>query len=218
VPIAAASAAPPPLDPAGGDPRAARRRRIVEAAELCFARSGFHGASMQEICAEAGMSPGALYRYFPSKDAIIGAIAEDERARARQIMTGVAGPGDFTAKLVAAALRYFAEMERPGAVPLMLEVWSEGMRNPSVAERFACGEGHVRETFGRLAAEAAARGEIDPAVDREAAIAMLLAVGEGIAVRRAVDPALALDRIAPLLAALVDGLFGRRAGLAEAAS
>ena len=36
---------------------------------------------MQEICAEAGMSPGALYRYFPSKVAIIAAIAEAERAQ-----------------------------------------------------------------------------------------------------------------------------------------
>ena len=45
-----------------------RRDEILAAAQRCFARSGFHGASMQDICAEAGMSPGNLYRYFPSKD------------------------------------------------------------------------------------------------------------------------------------------------------
>ena len=47
----------------------------------CFARSGFHKASMQDICAEAGMSAGNLYRYFRSKEAIIAAIAEAERVR-----------------------------------------------------------------------------------------------------------------------------------------
>ena len=48
-----------------------RRDEILGAAQRCFVRSGFHGASMQDICAEAGMSPGNLYRYFPSKEALI---------------------------------------------------------------------------------------------------------------------------------------------------
>src|SRR3954464_11109027 len=44
-----------------------RRSEILSAAQTCFARPGFHQTSMQEICAEAGMSPGNLYRYFRSK-------------------------------------------------------------------------------------------------------------------------------------------------------
>ena len=68
--------------------RAERRdqqtQRVLEAAKTCFVRSGFQGASMQEICAQADMSPGALYRYFPSKEAIIEAIcAADRREDAR---------------------------------------------------------------------------------------------------------------------------------------
>ena len=57
-----------------------RRAEILAAAQRCFVRSGFHGASMQDICAEAGMSPGNLYRYFPSKEALIAGIAERDRA------------------------------------------------------------------------------------------------------------------------------------------
>ena len=68
-----------------GSSRAERRdqqiQRILEAAKSCFVRSGFQGASMQEICAECGMSPGALYRYFPSKESIVEAICEADRAR-----------------------------------------------------------------------------------------------------------------------------------------
>src|SRR6185503_14838904 len=59
-----------------------RRAEILDAAERCFARAGFHQASMQEICAEAGMSPGNLYRYFPSKEALIAGISERNRAEA----------------------------------------------------------------------------------------------------------------------------------------
>ena len=47
------------------------RQRILEAAMRCFCENGFHSASMQQICAAANMSPGGVYRYFASKDAIM---------------------------------------------------------------------------------------------------------------------------------------------------
>ena len=52
-----------------------RRDQVLQAAFVCFARRGFHQTTMQEICAEAGLSPGAVYGYFPGKDAIIEALA-----------------------------------------------------------------------------------------------------------------------------------------------
>src|SRR5918992_5210095 len=54
---------------------AARRRQILDAALVCFSRSGFHRTSMQQIFEESGLSPGAVYRYFKSKDQIVEAIA-----------------------------------------------------------------------------------------------------------------------------------------------
>ena len=57
-----------------------RRSRILDAAERCFVRSGFHRTTMQDVAAEAGMSPGNLYRYFPSKDAIVIGLTERDRS------------------------------------------------------------------------------------------------------------------------------------------
>ena len=71
-----------------------RRDEILVAAQTCFARSGFHQTSMQEICTEAGMSPGNLYRYFRSKEDIIAGIAERDRADAAQQFAAV-GQGSF---------------------------------------------------------------------------------------------------------------------------
>src|SRR5689334_6249736 len=51
--------------------REARRAEIVAAARRCFARDGFHQTSMPDIAREAGMSAGAFYRYFPSKEDVI---------------------------------------------------------------------------------------------------------------------------------------------------
>ncbi|WP_230391141.1 TetR/AcrR family transcriptional regulator [Burkholderia cenocepacia] len=53
----------------------AKRRQILDAAIDCFARDGFHATSTAAICKAAGMSPGNLFHYFPTKAAIIEAIA-----------------------------------------------------------------------------------------------------------------------------------------------
>jgi AcrR family transcriptional regulator len=51
-----------------------RRQQILDAARRCFIRKGVHATSMQDIFAEADLSAGAVYRYFKSKNEIIGAI------------------------------------------------------------------------------------------------------------------------------------------------
>ena len=55
---------------------AARRQQILDAARTCFLRNGFHQTSMQDVISEAGLSVGAVYRYFPSKNDLITALAE----------------------------------------------------------------------------------------------------------------------------------------------
>jgi AcrR family transcriptional regulator len=77
-----------------------RRRQIMDAAVGCFRRRGFHQATMAEICAEAGVSAGALYRYFSSKADIIGAIAEDKRGDRRSGILRAAEQQGFVPALV----------------------------------------------------------------------------------------------------------------------
>jgi len=59
----------------------ARREQILAAARRCFLRKGVHNTSMQDLIGEAGMSVGAVYRYFRSKDEIINAIKTLARHR-----------------------------------------------------------------------------------------------------------------------------------------
>jgi AcrR family transcriptional regulator len=54
--------------------RVAREARILRAAVACFARQGYYGTTMEEIAAEAGIAKGAVYVYFPSKEAIFLAL------------------------------------------------------------------------------------------------------------------------------------------------
>ncbi len=81
-----------------------RRAHILDAARTCFSRAGFHRTSMQEICAEAKMSPGGIYRYFASKDAIIEAIAQEEQCAGRRILEVMLEPGSLHDRLLRCGL------------------------------------------------------------------------------------------------------------------
>lgn len=68
----------------------ARREQILDAARRCFLRDGFHSASMQDLFTEAGLSAGAVYRHFTSKDEMILAIAEENMREVLDITLTVA--------------------------------------------------------------------------------------------------------------------------------
>lgn len=55
--------------------RATRRKILVEASKL-FARQGFHKTTVLDIASAIGMTPGALFHHFPSKEALLQAVVE----------------------------------------------------------------------------------------------------------------------------------------------
>ena len=57
--------------------RTARHDQIVAAARHCAINQGFHKTTMADVIRESGLSAGAVYGYFKSKEEIVGAIAED---------------------------------------------------------------------------------------------------------------------------------------------
>src|SRR5262245_63469351 len=105
-----------------GMTRAERRdqqmHRIMDAAKVCFVRFGFQGASMHQICAEAGMSPGALYRYFPSKEAIIEAIVENDRKQDAKIFAAMLSCRDIAKGFTKAGMMHMRYIKESGMAPL----------------------------------------------------------------------------------------------------
>ena len=89
--------------------QADRIATILDAAERCFARSGFHATTIQHICAEAGISAGALYVYFNSKEALINGICERERAEFTRSFQALADAPDVIAAIGAMLLHYFRD-------------------------------------------------------------------------------------------------------------
>src|SRR3954453_11594943 len=70
-----------------------RRREILDAAAACFARRGFHQTTMQDICEETRLSPGAIYRYFASKEEIIEAMCDRNRTEDSEVIRAAVSAG-----------------------------------------------------------------------------------------------------------------------------
>ena len=191
--------------------RAARRdqqiQRILEAAQTCFVRSGFQGASMQQICAECGMSPGALYRYFPSKEAIVAAICEADR---EDDMTCFGALHDATSALdglVEGAMAHITHTHNKGSAALFAEMRSESNRNQTIRETV---DSHKQEIAGMivpLVQGAIERGEIAPPVDVQTLMAILMSVGEGIAINDLPARGIPLDQIEKAIHAMLVGML-----------
>ena len=183
------------------------RERIIQAAIACFARSGFHGASMQQICAEAHVSPGALYRHFPGKDTIIAAIAQAERIRHAAFFDSMASSDDPVEALVGVGIGCLEAMLAGDTNVLSVEITAEAIRNPDIRESFMCNAREARETMIAAMRRGQDRGLVDPALDVEAACDLMMAMGDGLIAHQALNPGMSPTRFRPVLETMVRRLF-----------
>ncbi len=187
---------------------AERRARILDAAERCIVRAGFHRTTMQDVAAEAGMSPGNLYRYFRSKDMIVAGLAERDRAQMAAELSALENTDDFVQAFASLGRKHFEEEPRERAI-LCLQIWAEAMRNPEFAVLTGDFE---REFVGRVAQllrAAQERGVVSATSDPEAIALVIAALADGLFVRRAVAPDFDARRevghIMKVIGAMLDG-------------
>jgi AcrR family transcriptional regulator len=168
------------------DTQRARRDHILEAAERCFAHSGFHATSMQDICREARVSPGALYVYFASKEELIAGLAERNRQDFQARFAQLAGASDFFAALAAIGEAYFVEDEAHRRV-LCIEIGLESTRNAHVGEIHRSVDEFVRTSFEQLFQRMIDEGRIRPNHDAAALSRVFMVIGDGLFWRSAID-------------------------------
>ncbi|WP_433663036.1 TetR/AcrR family transcriptional regulator [Nocardia sp. CA-128927] len=114
-----------------------RRQQILDAARLCFARKGFHETSMQDVFAESGLSAGAVYRYFKSKNELIAALAAQTSVALRALMNELirADPLPTPDRFVAALAEHMVANSGPdGPSRLAPQAWALALVQPEAAE------------------------------------------------------------------------------------
>jgi AcrR family transcriptional regulator len=167
--------------------RAARRRQILDAAGRCFVRDGFHATSMQDVFRESGLSAGAVYRYFPSKHAIVSAIAHEVLGEVTAAIDEIAGsePVPSLEEAMARVLVVADRLTGPrGAGRIALQVWSESQRDPLLADLVATAYGSLRARFAQLVRAARDAGQVPPATDPEQLGTVLFGVQLGYVLQR----------------------------------
>jgi TetR/AcrR family transcriptional regulator, repressor for uid operon len=184
----------------------ARRQHILDAAERCFSSTGLHGTSMQDICREAGVSPGAFYVYFASKEALIAGICERDRQEFAERLEALASAGDVMQGLRALAEAYVlaggAKDHR-----LAIDIGLESTRNEHLGAIFRRIEREIVDSLERLFGTMLAEGRIAPALDIPSAVQAFMVLADGMFWRRAVDPDFAAEQVLPAVLALIETLL-----------
>jgi TetR/AcrR family transcriptional repressor of uid operon len=184
----------------------ARRERILDAAERCFARAGFHRTTMHDICKEAGVSPGALYVYFDSKEALIAGISERDSAEFAERLDALAKAPDFMQALRELGEQYFLD-EPIKDHRMCVDIGLESTRNPRVGEIFRRFDGYILESFEKLFQRMRDEGRIAPVLDTPIVARAFMVVADGMFWRRAVDPAFDPSKVMPAVLQLIRSLL-----------
>ncbi|WP_084327487.1 TetR/AcrR family transcriptional regulator [Salinarimonas rosea] len=196
-----------------------RRIAILDAAEACFARAGFHRTTMQDIAAAAAMSVGNLYRYFASKDAVIIALGERDRAEVARDFAALDDAEDFLAAFRAIGEKHLRAVPATRSA-ICLEIWAEATRNAVFAEITRAFEMEVTGRLERAFALAQARGAIRSTADPRALAITIGTLADGLFVRRAVsqsfDAGAEIDRVLALVGAILHGAIDGAATISGA--
>ena len=184
------------------DVQRARREHILDAAEQCFARAGFHRTSIHDICKQAAVSPGALYVYFDSKEALIAGICERDRAEFAERLAPLATAPDFMDALRQLGEQYFLE-EPVDTHRMCIDVGLESTRNPRIGEIHQRFDRFMTESFGTLFQKLKDEGRIAPALDIPTTVKAFMVIADGMFWRRAVDPHFNAQAVMPAVLGLV---------------
>jgi TetR/AcrR family transcriptional regulator, repressor for uid operon len=183
-----------------------RQFRILAAAERAFVRHGFHAATMQDVAAEAGMSPGNLYRYFRSKEAIVAGLCARDQADLAADFAAVGHSGDLFSGM-GQMLRKKLIAEPRESLQLVLEIWAEATRNPAIAEMCGGMDSGIRQNLAALIEGAKQHGMAASDLDTDFAVRTIITIGIGLFKRRAHEQNFDGEAEVGLALAVVAALF-----------
>ena len=161
----------------------ARCSEILDAAVVCFARSGFHKATMRDIVRESGLSAGAIYNLFSSKQEIIAAIAARRHDEERRVFEEALKQPTATKSLETISDYFLSELNSPKQRMrrrVTVQLWAEAQHDPRLQKV-------AKDTFAKpykllrdLLIEGQRRGDVSRLLDSDAMARFLIAAFHGL--------------------------------------
>lgn len=160
-----------------------RRAQILEAALRCFAKKGYHAAKMDDIVRASGLSKGAIYWHFKSKDEIFLALFESYE----QAIFAAWEQTDTGNALEALGREAEITIAQVLETRVLLDTWTEFIRHPKARRRFAKLYQRSRSRLAATVRRGIERGEIRPCEPEHVAAALTAAI-EGLLLQAFADP------------------------------
>ncbi len=182
-----------------------RRQQILDAAEECFRKRGFHNTGMAEIARTFGMSAGHIYNYFDGKEAIIAAIVERDLADFFRRAEELRRAQDLTKAIIDRIETRVADKLNPSKSALQIEVMAEAGRNPRVAAMVQSFDAQVRATLRGLLQGGSPQGGTPQDLDGK--VDVLMALFDGLMIRALRHPGINRQQVTRVLSATIQSLL-----------
>lgn len=198
-----------PIPKISEETRSERRAALIGAAWSCASRRAFRELTIDDICAQAGLSKGAFYGYFSQKQDLLLALLDDDVAALDEELDRITRERSSGVE----RLRGFAEAalargEDPGRVQFRADLWAELMTDEAVRQRLANAARHRRELVREWIEEAIREGEVTD-IPANALASILLALADGLMLHGALDPgAFRWKNIRRAIDVLLTGIIG----------
>jgi AcrR family transcriptional regulator len=189
--------------------RNARREQILRATWRCVARQGFHKTTMADVIAESGLSAGAVYGYFRSKDQILTAIADRSIGSVDQVFHDLLADGaaPHPADVLQAALDQLLDVaaQKDGDLTLIaVQAWGEAVRGGEIHDMVKPRLAGLREHWVEVARRHQAAGGLGPGADPEQVGRALLGLIPGFILQRLLIGEVTPDGYAAGVRAMLD--------------
>jgi TetR/AcrR family transcriptional regulator, repressor for uid operon len=187
-----------------------KRQNILVAPRRCFERSGLKGASISDICKEAGISPGHLYHYFNSKDAIVATLSEAWLDRTRQRFEQLSALEDDVVTSLLDEIGRLTPSSPNSGTEIVFDMLAESARNPAMAEIIQAHSRGLRTMLADVLRKGQQRGAVDAGLDPEATAVVIIAMIDGLKAMPLRDPELDRGTAIVLLQQMLKDVLRRR--------
>ncbi len=190
-----------------------RRRQVMDAALACFSRQGFHRTTMQDIVHQSGLSAGAVYRYFESKESIVAALADEHHRSEAATLAGADTATDATAALadlVHVSLGRLDNATERRWRRVTVQLWAEALRDGRIMEVCRSGLDGPLDVLADVIARGQRGGSLPRSLDPRAAARVCAAIFQGLVLQQAWEPDLDV-------AAYIESVLGILGALSAAA-
>lgn len=186
----------------------ARKQQILDAAQTCFSQRGFHQTTMQDICLLAELSPGAVYRYFDSKEDIIAAMVSERRREGLALIEAAQRERHETLEVLdELAEAFFSRLEDVQGCAVDIGLWAEAQSNSRVQQLMRLDSRVMTDSFAAIIERAQQRGEINPALDAQAVAQVMCSFFHGLILQKSMDPSIEVWPYVAVIKAMMGGHF-----------